>query len=331
MKDALHYILSEVKSKRLAKTDALDLIRQFETKTITNKSSYFNPLLHQNTSNFTEQRFSSTFIGEEFFLTDHMVKGKKMLPGVAYLEMARAAVEQAAGDLEDDQTGIRLENVLWIRPIIAGEEPIQVHIGLFLDDKGLISFEIYTEQNNAEPLLHSQGSAVLTKVADIPVIDIKALQAQCNQSVLSPIQCYEAFRSMGLSYGASHQGIEKINLGTGQALAKLFLPSSVSDTQNQFVLHPSVMDAALQTSIGLLMGAENVNNHHPMKLFLPFALDKLEIIEKCTAVMWCWVRYSEGSKSGDKMQKVDIDLCDEQGNVCVRLKGFSARSPEGET
>ena len=50
-------------------------------------------LLQQNTSDLSEQRYSSTFTGEEFFLTDHVVNGQKVLPGVAYLEMARAAVE----------------------------------------------------------------------------------------------------------------------------------------------------------------------------------------------------------------------------------------------
>ena len=54
-----------------------------------------HPLLHQNTSDLSGQRFSTTFTGQEFFLADHMVKGQRELPGVAYLEMARAAVEAA--------------------------------------------------------------------------------------------------------------------------------------------------------------------------------------------------------------------------------------------
>ena len=56
-----------------------------------------HPLLHQNTSDLMEQRFSSTFTGKEFFLADHVVKGRQFLPGVAYLEMARAAIVAAAG------------------------------------------------------------------------------------------------------------------------------------------------------------------------------------------------------------------------------------------
>nr|WGD86784.1 polyketide synthase dehydratase domain-containing protein [Bacillus subtilis] len=56
-----------------------------------------HPLLHQNTSDFSEQKFSSVFTGDEFFLRDHVVRGKPVLPGVAYLEMAYAAINQAAG------------------------------------------------------------------------------------------------------------------------------------------------------------------------------------------------------------------------------------------
>jgi len=52
-----------------------------------------HPLLHQNTSDLSEQRFSSTFAGDEFFLADHVIQGRRILPGVAHLEMARAAAE----------------------------------------------------------------------------------------------------------------------------------------------------------------------------------------------------------------------------------------------
>ncbi len=50
-----------------------------------------HPLLHQNTSDFSEQKFSSVFTGDEFFLRDHVVRGKPVLY-VAYLEMAYAAI-----------------------------------------------------------------------------------------------------------------------------------------------------------------------------------------------------------------------------------------------
>ena len=63
---------------------------------------------------------------------------------------------------------------------------------------------------------------------------------------------------------------------------------------------------------------------------LPFAIQELEIFRSCTPSMWALIRYSDGSKAGDKVQKLDIDLCDDQGTICVRMKGLSSRVLEGE-
>ena len=52
-----------------------------------------HPLLHRNTSDLHEQKFESTYDGAEEFLVDHVIHGEKMLPGVAYLEMACEACE----------------------------------------------------------------------------------------------------------------------------------------------------------------------------------------------------------------------------------------------
>jgi len=286
-----------------------------------------NPLLHQNTSDIWGLRFSSTFTGKEFFLADHVVNGQPILPGVAYLEMARAAVENGAGVMIEGQKGIRLKNIVWLRPIAVQDQPVPVHISLYPEENGEIAYEIYkdSETNHADPVIHSQGIAVLNSVIDVPALDLKALQSECSQSTFTSRQCYEAFRTMGIEYGSRQQGIETIYVGQRQALAKLCLPSTVSTTQHQFVLHPSLMDAALQASIGFMLASKDSGGKAILKPMLPFALQELEVLGKCTSVMWALLRYSHGSNAGDKVQKLDIDLCDEQGNVCVRMKGFLSR------
>src|SRR5260370_23386428 len=50
-----------------------------------------HPLVYQNTSNLSEQRFSSMFTGEEFFLAGHRIGAERLLPAAAYLELPRAA------------------------------------------------------------------------------------------------------------------------------------------------------------------------------------------------------------------------------------------------
>lgn len=286
-----------------------------------------HPLLHRNTSNLSEQRFTSTFTGQEFFLADHVVKEQRVLPGVAYLEMARAAVEHATRDTAEGQFGIHLKNVIWARRIEVGDQPVKVQIGLYPEENGEISYVIYTGSSDegTETGMCSQGSAVLCELEEAPVLDIKALQEQCEAwENISSQRCYAVYREAGIEYGPAHQGIAKVYASGGRILAKLQLPSAVSATQGQFVLHPSMMDAALQSTIWLMLGS---GSRRPC---LPFALDELHIYSGCTSEMWAYIRYSDGSKAGDKVERLDITLCDDKGRICVNMLGFSTRAMEGD-
>ncbi|WP_139492062.1 non-ribosomal peptide synthetase [Brevibacillus dissolubilis] len=286
-------------------------------------AAVLHPLLHQNTSDLTEQRFSSTFTGNEFFLSDHKVKGNPVLPGVAYLEMARAAVSQAVRGLKGSQAKISIKNVVWVQPIIVKDRPAHIHIGLAPQPNGEIGYEVYSgsesDDINTGRTIHSQGSVAISALGDTPVLDLNRLFTQCSQTTLSSSQCYELFQAVGIEYGLSHQGIEQIYVGQGQALAKLSLPVAVAHTIEQFVLHPSLMDSALQATVGLALGSGDDSTS------MPFALEEIEVFGRCTAEMWAYVRHSEGRQADSRVQKLDIDVCDAQGNVCVRIKGISSR------
>ncbi|MCP5007965.1 MAG: polyketide synthase, partial [Planctomycetes bacterium] len=289
---------------------------------------HLNPLLHQNTSTLEEERFTSTFTGNEFFLHDHQVKGEKVLPGVCYLEMARAAAEKATGKSEEG-TVIYLKNVVWSQPIVVNGSFQEVHIGLFGEDDGQIQYEVYTQSNNEEDaIVHFQGIAEFEEKVKTPPLDIQNLQSHMDQRALNADSCYKAFKEMGIKYGEGHRGIREIYQGENQVLAKLSLPSSVHDTQDDYVLHPSLMDSALQSSIGLMLNNSSLPDGSEASLnpSLPFALESLEILGSCTSEMYAWVRYSNGNTVSDKVQKLDIDLCDEQGNVCTKMRGIEYKN-----
>ncbi|MCP3924334.1 MAG: SDR family NAD(P)-dependent oxidoreductase, partial [Desulfobacterales bacterium] len=288
-----------------------------------------HPLLHRNTSDLSEQRYSSTFTGDEFFLNDHQVKGQKVLPGVAYLEMARAAINLAMG-ASDELVEIHLNNIVWIRSISINNHAKDVHIGLYPEKGNLIEFEIYSDPENKqdESIVHAKGICELKAVSQNQSLNLTSLRSEMNRGILTPDECYQSFKALGIDYGDGHQGLEEIYLGNKQVLAKLFLPSSILKTKDQYTLHPCLMDSALQASIGLM--DDETGSSIPLKLPLPFALQKLEVLGLCTETMYAWLRYSKGSMPSDKVQKIDIDMCDLDGNVCVRMTGFSSRTQEEE-
>ncbi|PWK14992.1 beta-ketoacyl synthase N-terminal-like domain-containing protein [Tumebacillus permanentifrigoris] len=288
-------------------------------------TALLHPLLHQNTSDLSEQRFSSVFTGKEFFLTDHVVNGQRILPGVAHLEMARAAAELAAGGL----TGVawKLDNVVWIRPLVVEGSATEVHIRLQPEAHGEISYEIYTGSDEQE-VVYSQGRAIATAGGALPRLDLAQRQAECSQGSLTAEQCYQTFSKMGMEYGAGHRGIQVVYTGADQALAKLSLPYSIHSTKDAYTLNPGLLDSALQATIGVTLGAD-ISALESLKPTLPFALQEIVTYAPVPAESWVALRFSPGVKRGDSVLKYDLDLCNEQGEICVSIKGFTMRVLDG--
>ncbi|MBY0572979.1 MAG: SDR family NAD(P)-dependent oxidoreductase, partial [Undibacterium sp.] len=283
-------------------------------------------------SDLSGLRFSTRLTGDEFFLADHVVQGVRVLPGVAQLEMARSAVAETIGV----SCQINLSEIVWIRPIAVDAEGLTLHVALYPEENEDLSdqlayklnYEIYSDTANGESLSYSQGVVLVSTQVDANTsvtYDLAALRQQYQQTHLRAEECYTRFGQAGLQYGPSFQGLTELFVGEQQVLAQVTLPTSLqlqSDTQ-RYQLHPSLLDAALQASLGLQLGTSSTAS---ISLMLPFALNALEDLAPCTHHMWAVVRYSVGSSANDNVQKIDIDLCDENGVVCIRFKEFSMRA-----
>ncbi|MFI1761425.1 SDR family NAD(P)-dependent oxidoreductase [Streptomyces sp. NPDC020800] len=279
-----------------------------------------HPLLHVNASTFRAQRYETTFTGGEYFLTDHVVKGQKVLPGVACLEMARAAAELAEPDRAP--AGLTLRNVVWARPVTVGGSPVTLTTALTPGSRDEIDFAI----TGAGGAVHSQGQ-VIHGPGTLSVLDVDRIRGACDCAELDAGQLYPLYERIGFEYGPAHRGVERLYIGRDEVLVRLAQPRSVRDTLDAFVLHPSLLDSMLQGSLGMgaASGPESALDVSEMKPSLPFALDELEILGPCTEGMWAWIRYSPGTAKDGKVFKLDIDLCDERGSVRARVKGISYR------
>lgn len=273
------------------------------------------------------QSYSTLLTGDEFFLTDHQVRGQKVLPAVVYLELARAAAEQSATGNSNEPLGIALRNLVWARPIVVQDQPTQVQIALNANTNGELAFQIqsHAHGNSTEaPVLHSRGVARRVQTVEAPRLDLAALQSKINGQALQAEQCYELFSKAGIAYGPAHQGLKSVYSKQGEVLAKLSLPACVSDTRQNFVLHPSLMDSALQACIGLSLG-EGEAGGSLTKPALPFALDELQIHAACSEDMWVWIRPAT-SVDSNSAGKLDLDLCDHQGQLAVSMRGLAFRT-----
>lgn len=289
-----------------------------------------HPLLHQNTSDFSGLKFSSTLTNKEFILRDHVVNGENILPGAAYLEMIRAAVENAIDLSELNMPVICLKNVVWTRPITVGNDPVKIHIGLLPTETGEVSYKVYSKSEEAgmEPIVYSEGLFTVNSRSDVQTLDLIDMKLKYQQISFSPEEYYGTIKKLGVSYGSSYRCITEVYTGTNQVLTRLKLPVSLNDTINQFTLHPCIIDAAFQSMSLMLSTTGNLEDLKPSLLF---ALQELEVLGTCTSDMWALISYSEGSSAGDRTVKYDIDLYDERGMLCVRMKKASTKTLGGSS
>lgn len=281
-----------------------------------------HPLVAHNTSTLQTIRFNSPLQGEDFIMRDHRVGEQRVLPGVAYLEMARVA-GLLASDADPKKTvaGVQLQDIAWVKPVsmASGADRTDLEIVLSNDADG-VNWEIRTAGDH-DGQYHAEGRLNFGDNR-VEQIQLSAVRDRCPR-LIDKTSLYQMFAHMNLHYGPSFQSIEKLHANGSEALAELLLPNHLQADFDSFLLHPTLVDGALQAVTGLLQEGE-LQSRDPQ---LPYALGSLEILHPLQPRCFAYVRYA-GSAAGN-MKKYDIRLLDGHGNVLVRLKDFTLRTKTG--
>ncbi|GAX59134.1 polyketide synthase of type I [Candidatus Scalindua japonica] len=282
-----------------------------------------HPLIDSNVSTLEEQKFRKTLHGNEFYLKDHIVMNYRVLPGIAYLEMVRAAGRIAKG------IQVKLiRNIIWASPISVKEKREDVYIGLY-PNKDTVGYEVSTN-GGGEKVIHSQGGIIYETEDDRQTnsqvgkleFDIDEIKARCPE-IKKKEEIYALFKSKGIRYGPGFICIEEIHGNGREALSRICLPEEVSGGFKDYVLHPSVMDGAFQTAISIAEDVQTLQKD----LYLPFALGELNIKRSLTENCYAYVTSVKGNIRGNTgIKKFNISIIDEDGNVLVQMKDFSVRA-----
>ncbi|XKK25018.1 SDR family NAD(P)-dependent oxidoreductase [Bacillus sp. CB62A.1] len=267
-------------------------------------------LIDSNESKLGEQRYKKLLRKNAFYLQDHIVNGQVILPGVVYLEMARMAGTLASSY----QEVIGLQNIVWTQPIHLSGDTKDVSIVLHSKEERVI-YNIYTEEST----VCSQGDIIYGTLKDVEIewVDINKIQRDFYQKI-DRQNLYPLFEKAGFTYGESFKPINNIYFNEKEALAEIQIPKEIQTSAKDFLLHPSLLEGALQTAGYLVNTAMKTTS-----TYLPFGLGKLEIYgdlpEKCYA-------YASVSKADTNVLKMNVSILDEFGQVLVKITDYTVRS-----
>jgi acyl transferase domain-containing protein len=254
-------------------------------------------------------KFSTLLTGNEFFLKDHVIFDQKILPASAYLEMARAAAEIAG-----ERPVSKLKNVFFAQPItLAGGPDPDVSI-LLNPNEDKINFEI-----TSSGAVNAQGTAVFgdDENAESDFIDLQSILDRCNRSVDGQ-ECYQLFDNRGIKYGESFRAIKQLSHSANEGIARLELPATLSHAFREFVLHPALLDAALQTIFSFRDDAETDT------AYLPVAVGEVDVIGELPET--CYAYIVKAGENRSALKSFNILIADDDGRVRLKIKDFAVKA-----
>jgi polyketide synthase PksN len=268
-----------------------------------------HPLIHRNASTLKEQKFAARFSGKEFFFADHVVDTQKILPGVAYMEMARVT-----GELSGEARVQVIRQLLWERPLVVGNEAKDVEVAL-TPVNGEVRFAVKS-LGKEHSIVHCSGKlAYAESVADPEVLDIEAIRQRCSEQVLTGAELYPFLIDSGLKLGKSFQIVQSIYATRTEALSILKLPEHLKKDAGAFWLHPALMDGSLHTAIGLTK-----QNQMELALSIPYSVGEVQIFHPLTELHYGYATWDLANT-----QKVSYQLLDKDGKVLVRIKDLVSK------
>ena len=285
-----------------------------------------HPLLDVNVSTLDEQTFRKTFNPEEFFLRDHRLGDNRIVPAVAYLEMA----VQASRLANAHQRVVALRDVSWMKPIVVNENSATIHVGL-MPDQDAVRFEIYPQSQASEErrpyskglvefeaAIESDSGARAASLFESSV-DVNAIVSRCRLMDREAIAA--TFVQMGFFFGPTFQVFEALYFNADEALAKLRAPDQSDVDAKAFVLHPSLMDGAVRTALGIDGFAASA-----LGVQVPVSLQRVDIVQPVDGDCFAYAKRSLAQPAHADQRCYDIFLVDRAGKVLVRFESLAIQT-----
>ncbi len=282
-------------------------------------SDVLHPLVSHNISTLQRVGFSSLLSDSEYYAKDHKVNGVKLFPGAGFLEIA-----SVSGSLAGEKKVAKIKEIVWMHPLTFenGSQWIQT----YLKQNGSgTDFQITSLNDHNEQIVHSEGkiryqNGATYSLEQEETLSIKTLIEQCP-TIRNGSDFYNSFSKAGFEYGMGFRTIREFYASRSFALGKLEIAENLKADFEHFMLHPSILDGALQTVAGLLASTNNTTT------YLPFSIGELEVIRPLTQTCYAYVEFADqGGPTRSDVKKFNIKIVNRKGTLLVKVKNFYTRA-----
>ncbi|HEY2362183.1 MAG TPA: MupA/Atu3671 family FMN-dependent luciferase-like monooxygenase [Candidatus Angelobacter sp.] len=244
-------------------------------------------------------------------LDEHRIVGNAIIPGVAYLEMARAATEK----FSSGQT-VEIRDAFFLAPLgLRDDEKRDVKIIVEKDGKAY-AFRVISrpaeEAGGQEWQEYATGKVAFVPPSPIKKHDIQAIIERCN--LRHVVLTDDSKRDEDL--GPRWQALKRAYVGENELLSYLELPEQFSPELEKLKLHPSLLDRATGTGKEFLI-REGV--------YLPMGYRRLRMDRPLERKIYVHIRFRANEDTKRQTITFDIVFMDEHGEQLLEIEAFSQK------
>ncbi|WP_018016280.1 SDR family NAD(P)-dependent oxidoreductase [Teredinibacter turnerae] len=237
----------------------------------------------------------------QYFVSDHVVDSRAILPGVSYL----AAFESV---LNDTDGVFAIDQMMWVRPLSFEHQ-----------NECILS----AQQGGSHTALVDDLGTVYAKCQSFGVSDAAApinlprLLSDLRETI-SREECYQRLVDQGFNYGPGLRCVDKVQFKDNLILGRIIQQKTTAG--DPWSLSSGLLDAGLQTTI--------IANNAPQTL-LPYACDKIIVCSK----RWPSRVFSVANLQHRSAQRITCELgfYDSQGNPLLVMQGLTLLASKSDT
>ena len=153
---------------------------------------------------------------------------------------------------------------------------------------------------------------------DRAAFDSRVIKSESQESF------YEALQLRALVYGEAFTVLGAIDRTESEAVSQLVIPESIKGDLEKYVLHPSIGDAMMQMTSGVIPLEED-GSHAPYT-YVPMRIGRVRVFGEITDGMTAYsVRTSEHTQPSPEMVECNVYLLSSTGEVVVAAEGVSVQ------
>lgn len=292
-----------------------------------------HPLLGQRVSTVWANRLFESRLSARSpaYLVDHQVQGSVVVPAAAYIEQALAAAHELFGEGLHGLANLTIQQAMFLPENVRR----RVQLTAAPESGGESTFETYsrTDDDGGTPAtwqMHATGTLVhggpSTSSSEVgsapPAIDLDAYRRQAVIH-LEHEDIYRLLSDRGLAYGPAFQMLAEMHRTANDCVVSVKLPEPIAKEAPEYLLHPVIGDALLQTMAGIVP-FEGDGSFSPFT-YMPVGVRQVRIfkkIEDFTQPLFVYAhRTSSDSSPSPERVEGDLFLTDARGEVIAALEG----------